>query len=105
GNTPHFITAQTTLLKSYTTVQAHFENTVESSGGTADVLGCAKNILKRLKDYSTMAWIHTVLDILTVPGQLRLVFQRDETTVNDAVETLSTANLSLVALTLCPGKN
>ena len=46
-----------------------------------------------------------VLDVLTVLCQLSLVFQRDKTTVNDAVEALSTANLSLVALTLRPGEN
>ena len=78
---------------------------MESSGGTTEVLVHVKNILKSLKDYSTLAWMHTVLDVLTVPGQLRLVFQRDEITVNNAVEALSTAYLGLVALTLCPGKN
>ncbi|KAI0221869.1 hypothetical protein LSAT2_026861 [Lamellibrachia satsuma] len=46
-----------------------------------------------------------VLDVLNVLCQLSVVFQRDKTTVNDAVEALSTANLSLVALTLRPGEN
>ena len=37
------------LLKSYATVSAHFEHTVESSG-TTEVLGRVKNILKSRKD-------------------------------------------------------
>lgn len=68
--TSHFMTALTTLLKSDTSICAHFEHTVECSTVTAKVFGRARNVLKTLSGFPKMAWMHMMLDIMAVLGQL-----------------------------------
>jgi hypothetical protein len=50
-----------------------------------------------------MAWAAMLLDVLEILCQLGLEFQRDDTTLNYAVDAISTAHLSLVGLTGRPG--
>ena len=102
--TPHFLNALSVLVQSYGTIRAHFEHTVETRVGTAEVLGRATNILGTLRDYSKLAWTMFHLDVLQVLRDLSLAFQKDSTTLNDALDALSTANLSLIALTTRPGE-
>ena len=56
-----------------------------------------------MKHYGKMAWAVMLLDVLEILCQLSLEFQRDDTTLNDAVDAISTAHLSLVGISTRPG--
>ena len=56
-----------------------------------------------MNHYGKMAWAVMLLDVLEILCQLSLEFQRDDTTLNDAVDAISTAHLSLVGISTRPG--
>lgn len=73
--------------------------------GTVDVQSRAKLILKHLKEYDLLFYMHFLKDVLAVLSELSLQFQKDGCSLPDASEALETTCLQLVALQQRPGKS
>ena len=104
---PHLSRSLTILLKpeTYRVFVTHFEDIVEGGKGSADVQGRAKNILKHLKSEKLMHFMHFLQDVLVILSDLSLQFQRDTCSIPDALESVETACLRLVALQQRPGEH
>lgn len=102
---PHLSGCLDVLLRQYNVFITHFENTVEGKIGTVDVQSRAKLILKHLKEYDLLFYMHFLKDVLAVLSELSLQFQKDGCSLPDASEALETTCLQLVALQQRPGKS
>ncbi|CAL8234542.1 unnamed protein product, partial [Boreogadus saida] len=65
--------------------------------------GRAKLMLKSLKQYSTLLFIHLMLDILQELKQLSLLFQKDGLTLQMVSDGLQTTCMVFVAMQTNPG--
>lgn len=61
---PHVQRGLQTLLQNYKAVVMHLENGVEGWVGTAEMQGRARSIVRSLKSYMGLLFIHLVLNIL-----------------------------------------
>lgn len=74
---PHLSGCLYVLLRLCNVFITHFENTVEGNIGTVDVQSHAKLILKHLKEYDLLFYMHFLKDVLAVQSELSLQFQKD----------------------------
>lgn len=95
----HMKQALHVLLKGYEVIRSHLEHVRESWESSAEVLGRATYLVKKLQDYRVLRYMFLLLDILDIVSVLSKSFQRDDVMVNEYVDALVTANLELVQLT------
>ncbi|XP_041372858.1 zinc finger protein 862-like [Gigantopelta aegis] len=100
---PHLSRCLDVLLSKYSTFVAHFENTLEGKSRT--VQARAQLILRHLKDYNLLNYMHFLKDVLAILSELSLQFQKDSCGLPEATEALETACLRLSALHLRLGVN
>ena len=95
----------TVLTHNYRVILTYFEHIVESRTGTAEVQGRASFVSKRLKEYKFLYLTYFMLDVLKVLSVLSQTMQRDNLTLSQLFDALTTAHLSLVELGTTNGKN
>ena len=71
---PHLSKCLNVLLSKYKVYVAHFENTIERKSGTVDVQARARLILKHLKEYKPLHYMHFLKDVLVLLSELSLQF-------------------------------
>lgn len=102
---PHMKNALCILLKSnFKSTVAHFEHIVQGRFGTPTGQGTAKYVLKLLKGYKNIAFMHHMLDMFQILSNLSLSFQRDDITLASALHAHELAMLSLAAIGARPGR-
>lgn len=95
----------TVLAHNYRVILTYFEHIVECRTGTAEVQGRASFVSKRLKEYKFLYLTYFMLDVLKVLSVLSQTMQRDNLTLPQLFDALTTAHLSLVELDTTNGKN
>jgi hypothetical protein len=89
----------------YRVILTYFEHIVESRTGTTEVQGRASFVSKRLKEYKFLYLTYFMLDVLKVLSVFSQTMQRDNLTLPQLFDALTTAHLSLVELDTTNGKN
>ncbi|XP_056464859.1 zinc finger protein 862-like [Gadus chalcogrammus] len=93
-------------MRNYKPLLVHFENHASDPHdreASAAMKGRAKLMLKSLKQYSTLLFIHLMLDILHELKQLSLLFQKDGLTLQMVSDGLQTTCMFFVAMQTNPG--
>ena len=98
---PHTSHALEVLMRNYKPLLVHFENHASDPHdreASVAMKGRAKLMLKSLKQYSTLLFIHLMLDILHELKQLSLLFQKDGLTLQMVSDGLQTTCMFFVAM-------
>ncbi|XP_063438155.1 zinc finger protein 862-like [Mytilus trossulus] len=95
---PFIESALHVLVVDFRVILAYFEHVVESRTGSAEVQGRAHFISKKLKDYKFLYLTFFVLDVLKVLSILSKTMQRDDLTLSQLFDALTTAHLALAEL-------
>lgn len=101
---PHIERALQILSKNYKVLLAHFEHVMTARSGTAEVQGRATFVTKLLKDYDFLYFVFFIQDILSALSFLSQKFQRDDLTLSEMLDCLTTTQLSLIELKYVDGK-
>ena len=99
---PHISTALKCLLKNYVVILSHFEH-VSQSKATPEVVGRAKYLANKLRDYKLLQFMFFMDDLLHIVSDLSLKFQKEGATCLDFLDSLQTAVLELIQLRQTPG--
>ena len=73
--------ALTALLRNYQAIIAHFNDTAADRRGSADMQGCAANIVRKLENLFTVGFIQLMLDFIEVLSKVTLLFQHNDITL------------------------
>ena len=69
--------ALTVMIKSFSVIYAHLENTISENTSSIEMRGRARNTVNELRNFRNLLFIHLMLDVLAVFKALSLLFQRD----------------------------
>ncbi|KAJ8332532.1 hypothetical protein SKAU_G00423210 [Synaphobranchus kaupii] len=94
---PHIEKALNTLMRDYTPVLTHMENTLETRSASADMLG-------RARQCTQLLFVGLVQVILQVLSCLSLKLQEDGVTLPSALHAFETALLLLTSMATTPGE-
>lgn len=102
---PHISRALTVMMKSFSVIYAHLENTISENTSSVEMRGRARKTLNVLSNFRNLLFIHLMLDVLAVLKALSLLFQRDNIVISAAKDGLYSTELQLRAMIARPGKN
>ena len=102
---PHMSRALTVMIKSFSVIYAHLENTVSENTSSVEMRGRARNTVNVLRNFRNLLFIHLMLDVLAVFKAISLLFQRDNIVISAAKDGLYSTELQLRAMIARPGKN
>ena len=102
---PHMSWALTVMIKSFSVIYAHFENTISENTSSVEMRGRARNTVNVLRNFRNLLFIHLMLDVLAVFKALSLLFQRDNIVISAAKDGLYSTEQQLRAMIARPGKN
>lgn len=71
---PHISRALTVMMKSFSVIYAHLENTISENTSSVEMRGRARKALNVLSNFRN----HLMLDVMAVLKALSLLFQRDK---------------------------
>ncbi|KAL2087967.1 hypothetical protein ACEWY4_016795 [Coilia grayii] len=103
---PHTSHALEVLMRNYKPRLVHFENHTSDPSdkeASAAMKGRSKLIMTSLKQYSTLLFIHLMLDLLQELKHLSLLFQKDGLTLQMVSDGLKTSCIVFVAMQTNPG--
>ena len=103
--TPHMSQALKHLCDAYPILVQHFQHTAEARAATAEVVGRARFLEKKLREPKFLHFIFFMRDVLAVLTELSLTLQNDGTTPASMMDALELASLKLVELQNGPGEN
>lgn len=95
----------TVMMKSFSVIYAHLENTISENTSSVEMRGRARKTLNVLSNFRNLLFIHLMLDVLAVLKALSLLFQRDNIVISAAKDGLYSTELQLRAMIARPGKN
>ena len=103
---PHIRRALTVMMKSFSVIYAHLENTISENTSSVKMRGRARKTLNVLNNFRNLLFIHLMLDVLAVLKALSLLFQRDNFVISAAKDgLLYSTELQLRAMIARPAKN
>lgn len=102
---PHISRALTVMMKSFSVIYAHLENTISENTSSVEMRGRARKTLNVLSNFRNLLFIHLMLDVLAVLKALSLLFQRDNIVISAAKDGLYSTELQLRAMIARSGKN
>ena len=97
--------ALTVMIKSFSVIYAHLENTISENTSSIEMRGRARNTVNVLRNFRNLLFIHLMLDVLAVFKALSLLFQRDNIVISAAKDGVYSRELQLRAMIARPGKN
>ena len=97
--------ALTVMIKSFSVIYAHLENTTSENTSSVKMRGRARNTVNVLRNFRNLLFIHLMLDVLAVLKALSLLFQRDNIVISAAKDGLYSTGLQLRAMIARPRKN
>ncbi|KAK7891788.1 hypothetical protein WMY93_023751 [Mugilogobius chulae] len=103
---PYVHRAVKIVCDSYPVLLAHFEDMASPERHpkpSAAVLGRAKSVARYLKKFENVLFLHFMCDLLDHLGKLSKIFQKDNLTVDEAVESQETCVCNITALKLQMG--
>lgn len=102
---PHISRALTVMIKSFSVISAHLENTISENTSSVEMRGRARKSVNVLSNFRNLLFIHLMLDVLAVFKAPRLLFQRDNIVISAAKDGLYSTELQLGAMIARPGKH
>ena len=102
---PHISRALTVMMKSFSVIYAHLENTISENTSRVEMRGRARKTLNVLSNFRNLLFIHLMLHVLAVLKAPSLLFQRDNIVISAAKDGLYSTELQLRAMIARPGKN
>ena len=102
---PHINRALTVMMKNFSVIHAHLENTITANTSSVEMRGRARKTLNVLSSFRDLLFINFMLDVLAVLKALSLLFQKDNIVISAAKDGLYSTELQLRAMIARPGKN
>ena len=84
----HTSRAFTVIIKSFSVIYAHLENTISENTSSVEMRGRGRNTVNLLRNFRNLMFIHLMLDVLAVFKALSLFFQRDNIIISAAKDGL-----------------
>lgn len=79
---PHISRALTFMIKSFSVIYPHLENTISENTSSVQMRGRARNTVNVLRNLRNLLFIHLMLDVLAVFKALSLLFQGDNIVIS-----------------------
>lgn len=91
----HKLKAANKLLQNWNLIIIHMENYAEDESNKADDRAKARGILKKIREYKLVWFLHFLVDVLNEITRISLLFQREDITLPSAMIKVKSAKQSL----------